>query len=273
MSAVFALLASLTYGVADFMGGVVGRRVSTFSLVFWSQLVGLAFGVVASLLFPATAFEIRDLAWGAVAGTVGLVGILALYHGLAWGRMAVVSPLAGLISAVIPLGLGVALGERPQGLEWLGVAIALPAIWIVAAGAETEKGRGGVGMGLIAGVGFGLFFAALAQAGDGAGFWPLVASRTASVTLLAVVVAKRREPVPATGSRLVIYLVGIGEVLANVFLLLAYRSGLISLVSVLASLYPAITVLLAVSILKEPLARRQIIGVALALVAVALIAL
>lgn len=272
MSAIFALLASLTYGVADFMGGVVGRRVSTLTLVFWSQFVGLIFGVGASLLFPTTSLETRDVIWGAVAGLAGLIGIFALYHGLAWGRMAVVSPLAGLISALIPLGFGVALGERPQGVEWLGVGIALPAIWIVAAGAETEKGHGGAGMGLIAGLGFGLFFAALSQAGDGAGFWPLVAARAASVGLLAIVLTTRREGLPAAGSRLVITLVGIGDILANVFLLLAYRSGLISLVSVLTSLYPAVTVLLAVVILKEPLARRQLIGVALALVAVGLIA-
>ncbi|CAN5305390.1 DMT family transporter [soil metagenome] len=273
MSAVFALLASITYGVADFMGGVVGRRVSTLSLVLWSQSVGLLLGVAASLAFPSDEVALRDLGWGAFGGLGGLLGLYALYRGLAWGRMAVVSPLAGLLSGVIPLAIAVAMGERPGRLEWLGVAIALPAIWFVASSAEIEEGRGGVGLGLAAGVGFGLFFVALAQAGEGAGFWPLVAARCASVGAIALVGALRGEPLSPGGSRGLIFLVGLGDALANVFLLVAFRSGLVSLVSVLASLYPAVTVLLAVSVLKERLRRRQVIGLVLTLAAVALIAL
>ena len=273
MSAVFALLASLTYGVADFLGGVAGRRVSTAALVLWTQLVGLLLSAAASLAFPATAVVARDVVWGALAGLGGLVGIFALYRGLAFGRMAVVSPLAGLLSAVIPLGVGVGMGERPLRLEWVGIGLALPAIWLVAASGEVEPGEGGVSLGLVAGVGFGFFFAALAQAGDSAGFWPLVAARSASVSFLAVMGLRRREPLPPAETRLLILLVGIGDALANVFLLLAYRSGLLSLVSVLASLYPAVTVLLAVRVLKEPLGRHQLAGLVLAVIAVALIAI
>jgi drug/metabolite transporter (DMT)-like permease len=274
MSAVFALLASLIYGAADFYGGVAGRRMSTIAVVFWSQLVGLVFAVAASLLFPAASLQTSDLAWGAIAGIVGTGGIYALYHGLARARMSVVSPLAALLSALIPLGLGVAMGERPLPLEWIGVLLALPAIWLVASGvSEGVESNGGVGYGILAGLGFGLYFVALAQTSDGAGFWPLVASRTASVIFMAVVLLARRVPLPAAGTRLLVALVGIGDIAANVFLLLAFRAGLLTLVAVLASLYPAITVLLAVSILKEPVAWRQRIGLGLALAAVALIAI
>lgn len=244
----------------------------TMLLVFWSQLSGLLFILVASLLLPAAALETRDLLWGAIASVVGVVGIYALYQGLARGRMAVVSPLAGLLSALIPFALGVGLGERPRALELVGVLLALPAIWIVSASADAEKGAAGTGMGVVAGIGFGLFFAALAQTGDGAGYWPLVAGRVTSLILVGAVIGSGLRP-PPVESRLAILLLGIGDALANVFLLLAYGSGLLSLVSVLASLYPAVTVVLAVLVLKEPLHVRQVFGLALALVAVVLIAL
>lgn len=273
MSAVFALLASVVYGIADFIAGFVGRRVSTWIVVFWSQVVGLLLGLGASLIFPADGLSTADLLWGVVSGLAGMIGIFALYEGLARGRMAVVSPLAALLSALIPVGIGVAIGERPLTHEWMGVALAFPAIWAVAAGTDAKGKQGGVGMGLLAGVGFGLFFAAIAQAGDGAGFWPLVAARATSGALFGVVVWRRREPLPPAGSRFLIVIVGVGDALANVFLLVAYRSGLMSLVSVLASLYPALTVCLAVLVLKEPLRRRQLLGLGLALAAVVLIAL
>ncbi|HEY3427799.1 MAG TPA: DMT family transporter [Acidimicrobiia bacterium] len=274
MSALFALLASLIYGAADFYGGVAARRMSAIAVVFWSQLVGLGFGVAVSLLFPAASLRTADLVWGAIAGIVGTAGIYALYQGLARGRMSVVSPLAALLSALIPLGLGLSMGERPLPLEWIGVLLALPAIWLVASGVrQGVESNGGVGYGILAGLGFGLYFVALAQTTGGAGFWPLVASRTASVMLMAVGLMARRVPLPAAGTRLLVALVGIGDIAANVFLLLAFRSGLLTLVAVLASLYPAMTVLLAVSILKEPIAWRQRIGLGLALAAVALIAI
>ncbi|MGH8957169.1 MAG: EamA family transporter [Acidimicrobiia bacterium] len=274
MSAVFALLASLIYGAADFYGGVAARRVSTIAVVFWSQLVGLVFGVAVSLLFPAAFLQTSDLVWGAIAGIVGTGGIYALYQGLARGRMSVVSPLAALLSALIPLGLGLSMGERPLPLEWIGVLLALPAIWLVASGvSESAESSGGVGHGILAGLGFGLYFVALAQTTDGAGFWPLVASRAASSLVMAFALLARRVPSPPSGTRLLVVLVGIGDIAANVFLLLAFRSGLLTLVSVLASLYPAITVLLAVLILKEPIAWRQRLGLGLAMAAVALIAL
>ncbi len=273
MSAVFALLASLIYGAADFYGGVAGRRMAASAVVFWTQLVGLVLGMGLSVLFPATSFQVSDLIWGAIGGIVGTGGIYALYQGLAKARMSVVSPLAALLSALIPLAFGLAMGERPIPLEWLGVILALPAVWLVASGvSESDESNGGVGYGILAGLGFGFFFVAIAQTGDGAGLWPLVGARGASVTLMAIWLLVRRIALPPPGTRLLLGLVGIGDIAANVFLLLAFRSGLLTLVAVLASLYPAITVLLAVLILKEPIAGRQRVGLGLALAAVVLLA-
>ena len=185
-------------------------------------------------------------------------------HEDAAGRSAAWFPVVGL-------GIGLAIGERPGLIHGLGIVAALPAIWLVAA-APSSGAKGGARYGVIAGSGFGFFFAALAQTGAESGFWPLVGARLAQVALVAVVAASRRLSAPPRDSRLGLFALGAGDILANVFLLLAFRSGLLTLVSVLASLYPAITVLLAVAVLHEPISRRQVLGLALALVAVGLIA-
>ena len=272
MSAFLALLASLSYGVSDFLGGMLGRRIATTMVVLWSQSIGLLLAVAAALLFPADQVEAMDFVWGAVAGATGTVGLYFLYQGLAQGRMAVVSPIAALVGALVPLGVGLGMGERPLPVEWFGVGLALPAIWLVAA-VGTKESPHGLLHGLVAGVGFGCFFAGIAQTGDGSGFWPLVGARIAQVAMLAVLARRQHLGFPPPGTRLALVTVGAADMLANVFVLAAFRSGLLTLVAVLTSLYPAVTVLLAVSILSEPIGPRQRFGLVLALVAVALIAI
>jgi uncharacterized membrane protein len=274
MSVILALFASLTYGAADFYGGLAGRRMPTLVVVLWSQATGLALAILVAMWFPPTDLARTDVAWGAAGGVVGTIGLYAFYQGLATRRMSVVSPVAALLTAVVPLAIGLQMGERPIGLEWIGIAIAFPAIWLVASTSTEGSGReGGVRYGLVAGLGFGLFFAALAQTGAGAGFWPLVAARAVSVVAIGALVIVRKAGMPPVGSRLLVALVGAGDILANVCLLLAFRSGLLTLVAVLASLYPAITMLLAVVKLAEPIGGRQRLGLVMALVAVALIAM
>jgi drug/metabolite transporter (DMT)-like permease len=273
MFAVLALLASLTYGAADFLGGLMGRRIPTLLVVLWSQAVGLVLMLGVALAFPARDVRPTDVIWGAGGGLFATLGLYFLYQGLATGRMAVVSPVTALVGALVPVAIGLGLGERPSSLEWTGIALGLPAIWLVAAVASgTDEEPGGILHGLIAGTGFGLFFAAIAQTGDGSGFWPLLGARIAQVGGVYLVSLRMRLGVPPQGTRLGLVMVGVGDILANVLLLLAFRSGLLTLVSVLASLYPAMTVLLAVSILHEQIGRRQRVGLALALVAVGLIA-
>lgn len=250
----------------------MGRRIPTMMVVLWSQAIGMVLAVVLALLFPAQEVDLSDFAWGAVGGLAGTVGLYFLYQGLAQRRMAVVSPVTALVGALVPVGIGVGLGERPVPVEWIGILLALPAIWLVAAAGDIE-GSGGAVYGLVAGIGFGVFFAAIAQTGDGSGFWPLVGARLTQVAVLAVFARRKGLGLPPPGNRLALVVLGAGDMLANVFLLLAFRSGLLTLVSVLASLYPAITVLLAVWILSEPIGPRQRFGLVLALIAVGLIAL
>lgn len=273
MSAVLALLAAATYGAADFLGGLLGRRMPTLTVVLWSQAVGGILAVVASITLPANDVNVADVVWGVVGGLVGTVGLFALYQGLAIGRMSVVSPVAALLTALVPLAVGVAIGERPAVVHWIGIFLAFPAIWLVASTTGLDQPKaGGLKYGLIAGLGFGLFFAAIAQTGDGAGFWPLVGARSASVAVVTVIAITRRIPLPPAGERMLVGVVGIGDILANVFLLLAFRSGLLTLVAVLAALYPVGTVLLAVWLLSEPIGNRQRLGLLMALGAIVLIA-
>jgi len=272
VSVVLALLASITWGASDFLGGMMGRRIPTTLVVLWSQSTGMILGVVAALVFPADQVHLSDLLWGAVAGAAGTAGLYFLYEALARGRMAVASPAAALVGAVLPMGIGFALGERPLPVQWIGILLALPAIWLVAQVGEIA-GFNGLLYGFIAGAGFGSFFAAIAQTGEGSGFWPLVAARIIQVTTMMFIVRKQKLGLPPPETRLPIAALGAGDMLANVFVLLAARSGLLTLVAVLTSLYPAITVLLAVWILSEPIGPRQKVGLFLALVAIALIAL
>ena len=250
----------------------MGRRMPTTMVVLWSQTIGLMLALVTVLVLPADHVEMSDFAWGALAGVTGTVGLYFLYQGLAQGRMAVVSPVAALVGAVFPLGIGLAMGERPIPFEWVGIALALPAIWLVAAVGKIE-GPNGLLHGVVAGVGFGSFFAAIAQTGERSGFWPLVGARITQVVVLAVISRRQRLGLPPPGTRLAVATLGAADMLANVFVLLAFRSGLLTLVAVLTSLYPAVTVLLAVWILSEPIGPRQKVGLGLALVAVMLIAL
>ena len=239
VSVVLALLASITYGAADFLGGMMGRRIPTTMVVLWSQSMGLMLAVLAALVFPADHVELADFAWGAVAGATGTVGLYFLYQGLAQGRMAVVSPVAALVGALFPLGIGLWLGERPIPVEWIGIALALPAIWLVAAVGRIA-GPNGLMYGVVAGVGFGSFFAAIAQTGDGSGFWPLVGARVTQVIVLAIMARRQGLGLPPPGTRLAVVALGAADMLANVFVLLAFRSGLLTLVAVLTSLYPEI---------------------------------
>jgi drug/metabolite transporter (DMT)-like permease len=285
--AVFALIAALVYGGSDFVGGLLGRRMPTMKLLFWSQSIGLLFATLTATVFGAEEVGFADLAWGAVGGVAGTFGLYFLYKGLAEGRMAVVSPVAALVGALVPVGIGLGLGERPIPIEWIGIFLALPAIWLVAGAGDGEGTRfvptGGLGFGVMAGLGFGLFFAALAQTEDGSGFWPLASARICQVAVLTLMIARtamigpkgfdqKGFDLPPVGSRWAIVGLGVGDMLANVFVLLAFRSGLLTLVGVLISLYPAVTVLLAVWVLSEPIGRRQRVGLGMALLAVALIA-
>jgi uncharacterized membrane protein len=282
MAILLGLASAIAFGVSDYLAGVLYRRLH-FTLVGLISQVSATALAWASLPWtggprPATA----ALAWGALSGIGGGVGSLALYRGLGRGKMSVVGPLSSVGAAALPALAGIALGDRPSPLAIGGVLLALPAIWLVASssgrpGGERAAGPSGVGDGLLAGAGFGLLFIGLARAGDGAGLWPVATGQLTALVLLTVVVGVRlatTRPALPGGPRALLppLLVGCLSVTATLLYFLATHSGLLTIVAVLASLYPGITVLLAWLLLGERITRVQRAGLALCAVAVVAIA-
>jgi drug/metabolite transporter (DMT)-like permease len=242
-----------------------------------SQGIGSIFTVGLLLFFPGSGAVGPALAWGSIAGLGGGGGVLLLYRGLAIGRMSVVAPITGVEAAVVPVLFGLLTGERPSLSALFGVALALVAVVLVSSAASsTEEGerRAGLLEALGAGVAFGIFFIALDRAGSDTGVWPLIGARISSIGLVALVALVGRVKLrPPPGSMRPIAAAGLLDTMANVFYLVAVRQGFLSLVAVLTSMYPAATVALARVVLKERLTPIQLVGIALALVAVILIGL
>jgi drug/metabolite transporter (DMT)-like permease len=209
----------------------------------------------------------------------GGLGVALLYRALAVGRMAVVAPTTAVCAVVIPVLVSVGLGERPGALAVGGMLLGLGAIVLVSQQSEdggTAGGRrgrlpAGVGMALVSGVAIGLFLLSLARTRPEAGMWPILVSRTVSVTLFGVAALASRQPFRVPGLLGLALLCGVLDMTANALYLVAARTGPLSMVVTLASLYPASTVLLARVVLGERLNARQVVGVVCALAAIVLI--
>jgi drug/metabolite transporter (DMT)-like permease len=270
-------LAATLFGLGDFCGGLASRRISALRVVASTHIIGLVLILVAAPLM-ADAFSVEALAVGALAGTFGMVGIGFLYRGLGRGPMAVVAPITAVNSAAIPVVWGLAFGEQLSPLHVLGILTGLGAIVLVSRipGGSIAVPRGLVLESMLAGAGFAAFFIVIDAAQDQTAPWPLVGARIASVLLALGLLALRgglRLPTRREGVSGLIVATGVFDMAANVAFLLAVNTGLLSLVSVLAALYPATTVVLARVVLSERMSRSQVVGMFGAIGSVALIAL
>lgn len=264
----------MVFGTGDFLGGLATRRARVLSVLLVSQAVGLAGMLVMSLLLGGSP-RVIDLLLGAAGGLTGGAGVALLYRGLAAGTMSLVAPITGVAAAIVPVGVGLGLGERPASLKYAGIALAIVAVGLLSGAASTSRApltAAVVALALGSGVAFGVFYIALARTAASAGLWPLVAARATSVTVFALALGVRRERV-GTGRAGpgIMVAAGVFDVAANALYLVAVHHGLLSIVAVLVSLYPASTVLCSLLFLKERLRSAQVAGVMLALVAVALI--
>ena len=280
MAVLLALGAALAYGISDFVGGVAARRTSAWPVAVTGGVGGLLGAGALALAFPGSPTT-SDLVWGAVAGLGGGMGTAFLYRGLGRGRMGVVAPVSAVGAALLPVVVGVVTGERPSALVWLGVLVALPAIWLVSsepadlvAGQVPPGAAAGVLDGVAAGAGFGFLFSATGQVDDGAGYWPLALSQvTALATVVVLAAVGRMTWWPRVRGHWWGLPAGLLASLAVLGFLLATQQGLLTVAAVLASLYPAATVLLAVAVLREVVHRTQALGLALCGVTVVLVAL
>jgi drug/metabolite transporter (DMT)-like permease len=266
-----ALGASLAWGASDFLAGIKSRELAVIWVLLVSQATGLVLVTVAALAAGEPLPSLHAMSWAAAAGLAELVGFAAFYRALAVGAMAIVAPVSAT-AAIVPLVVGVAGGQVPTIVQALGMALALSG----AALASTEPERrsaAGVGLAISAALAFGVFFVGMDTAADDGALWAVSFSRVVAVAVLAIAVIPLRPPPIARAAYVPLAAVGGLDIGANVMFAIALTVGTAGLVSVLGSLYPLATVVLARAILREQVSGHQRTGAAAALAGIALVSL
>ena len=278
MASILALFSSVLWGTSDFFGGKLAKRFPSMAVTGVSQTVGLALGLF--LLVITRGFMAPTLSWsgyflpGVGAGIAGFIGLTAFYAGLATGRMGVVSPISSL-SAIIPLSVAFASGERPQQIQYIGMAIAFIGAFC-ASGPEIVKGLPvkPLLLGLCAALGFGTALTLMAQGSKTSSLLTMTTMRVTSVSVCVVLALKLRTIGGFKRNNIVMLaVIGSSDFLANYFLGIATTKGLVSVAMILGSLFPIVTSLLAFKFLHERLHKVQYLGIICAVTGVALISL
>jgi len=277
MAVLLALLTAVVYGSADFLGGKATRHVSAIGVTFVGQIFGIAVLAVATLIADIPVPPASDWAWSALAGVLGSTGLVVFYKAMSSGHMTVAAPTAAVTGAVVPIIVGLSIGERPSVTTLVAMPVAVVAIALISdilgPGHHRAPART-VLLAVLGGLLFGFVFVALHQTTSDSGVWPVFIMRMTSLPYLAVLLVATRSTVkgvrahvaPTVGS-------GLLDSLANWLYVLAVREGLLSVVSVIVSLYPGTTMALAVGVDRERVHRSQVFGVVLAALAVCIIAL
>jgi uncharacterized membrane protein len=281
MAVLLALYSAVAYGLSDFVGGLVSRHVSAWPVAVVAQLSAMTCTAAVALFVQGTPTA-ADLSWAVLAGLGSGLGTGFLYRGLAAGRMSVVAPVSAVGAAVVPVLVGTLGGEQLGLVVWTGIVLALPGIWLVSSTAEELPGASrvprasvaeGVFDGVLAGLGFGVLFAALGQVPEGAGLWPLTLAQAVSLPSVVVLATTLGASwLPRRRHTWWALLAGPLGASATAAFLLASQYGFLTVSGVLASLYPATTVLLAALVLRERIHRAQGVGLGLCGLAIVLIA-
>jgi drug/metabolite transporter (DMT)-like permease len=275
----FALLSSVLWGTSDFLGGTASRRLSPIGVVATSEAIGLLGPLAVAIATGGFTSPTGYIGWALLAAGAGTCGIVAFYRALATGTMGVIAPIAAL-GVIVPVVVGLGQGDRPSVLQGVGIVVAIVGV-VLASGPELRVAEGSRAaaarpllLACVAAVGFGFVFVALEHGAKSSTVMTLVVMRSASVLLLVgfagftgvgqLRISLRDLPMLAV--------IGGFDVGANATFAYASRHGLLSVVSVLSSLYPAVTVILARSVHSERLRAVQLAGVLGALTGVALIA-
>ena len=292
MPILLAFACAVVYGVADYCGGRASRSAASTVVSLIGQATSLVLVLIVVFVMRTSVPGWRDWAWGGAAGVATAVALGAFYHALSHGAMTVVAPITAVTSAAIPVAVGLLSGERPGALSLAGMALAVVAVALVS-GAVGERRMATppatLLLAFVAGAGFAVIFVTLDRTSHGSGMWPLVSARIVSVTLVGafVLVASRRSltgndgdasaSASAAGMSATVWrlamLAGALDMTANVLYVLAVRRGLLSVVVVVAAMYPVSTVCLAFGLDRERVSRSQALGMALAVAALVLVSL
>ncbi len=270
----FGLAASLSWGAGDFSGGVATRRANVFSVVVTAHATGLVLLIALALVWSEPFPSATDLVWGCTAGLSGAIGLAAFYRALAVGRMGINAPITAILAAAVPVLFSAFFEGLPTPLQFVGFLLALIAVGLISGLGRATGRPEGLGLALLAGLGFGGFLIFIGQVSHAAIFWPLAAARlSSSLFMLTILLIRRQEVLPKKAVFPVVLLAGTLDVVGNAFFVLAAHSGRLDVSAILSSLYPAVTVLLASIILRERVTRLQAIGILVALVAIPLISI
>ena len=276
VSIIFGLASALSWGAGDFTGGMAARKVGAFRSVFYAEVIGIVFLFIVVGVMGESMLGSRSAVFALVAGALGTIGLMLLYHAMAIGVMSIAAPVSALLAATLPVIVGMFTQGLPDFLTILGFGFALFAVWMI------SQGEGGVKdilshlsdlkLPLIAGIGFGLYFVLMHEATKAGGaFWPMILSRSGGIVLITAYLLITRSSIKIDTSALPIITVnGLLDIGGNFFFILASQSGRLDVASVLSSLFPGATVVLAWVFLKERLNRNQWIGIAAALTAIVL---
>jgi drug/metabolite transporter (DMT)-like permease len=270
-----SLASAASWGVSDFLGGLTSRRLPVLGVLAVSQPAGLVLIGIVILIFGADPISADKLAIAALAGAASLGGLWAFYAAMAMGTVSVVAPIASL-GVVVPVAVGLARGDAPAAIQLVGVVPAIAGVVILSYEENAEHSgvaRRSILLAILAGLGFGIFFTGLDLAAADRPGWAVLAVRVGGVATVAVALLISRPRLAAvSGSVMVLLTIGFFDVLANGLFAVASTKGVLPVVAVGGSMYPAFTIALAHGVLGERLARIQWAGVVLALVGVALIA-
>ena len=272
------LTSAIAWGAADFTGGLASRKTGAYRAVFYGEILGITVIIVVAIVVWQPIPDVSVWLLAMLAGALGTSGLLLLYHSMTKGLMSIATPVSALLAAVVPVVVGSFIEGSPGLLIFVGFAFALAAVWLIS---QSQDGMPDLlahitdlRLPLLAGVGFGLYFVLMHSATRQATFWPMVSSRLGGILIIAFYMTLTRTSwrldKSATG---MIVLNGLLDIGGNLFFVLAGQAGRLDVASVLSSLYPGSTVVLAWVFLRERLSRTQWMGIAAALVAIVLMTL
>lgn len=278
LSILYGIASALSWGAGDFAGGLSSRKVGAYRAVFYADFFGLFLLLAAYFIYPETLPAVRVLWVSAIGGMLGTIGLLVLYYSLTKGQMSIAAPVSALFAAVLPVIVGSITGGLPGPFQFIGFVLALAAVWLISQGDGSFhiSRLSDLRLPILAGLGFGCYFIFMHNATQDTPsiLWPMIISRVAGTLLVLSFVLARREPLGVPrGVWTVVLINATLDLFGNFFYILASKSGRLDIAAVLSSLYPGATVILAWMLLKEHISRWQMVGILLALSAIALFTL
>jgi len=279
LSILYGLGAALSWGAGDFSGGLAARKAGAYRSVFYGEVIGVAILMVIVSIAAEPLPNLKVWLLCMLAGALGSIGLLLLYHSMTLGLMSIAAPVSALLTAALPVVVGLFTEGLPKFLTILGFGFALVAVWLISQGADgvtdLRAHLSDLKLPLLAGIGFGLYFVIThAATREGGIIWPMIASRSGGMLLVILYLLFTRSTWKIDPSAWpTIFLNGTLDICGNAFFILAGQAGRLDVAAVLSSLFPGATVMLASIFLKERLSRNQWIGILAALTAIVLMTL